>query len=873
MLRAVLVIVLAFTASQALAERRVALVMGADDYEFIRPLDNAVNDARSIEAALEALGFEVLLETDRDLRRMRRALEDFREDAAGADVALVFFAGHGVEIAGENRLLPVDASVDSLDALKASSLPLEEIRDAVAAVAPVGLILLDACRNDPFGSTGQKGRGAVSIAPDVLKVVAPGLGRVGSAENVLFAFSAAPGATASDGEGGNSPFTAAIAKYLGTEGLEIRSVLTLVQQEVYDRSQGGQLPYIESGLPALFFAAGSGDLPERERLLLAMADVTPDIRAEVETIATDAGMPLAPLYGALFEAGDLGDDERLTKLREAADAFVKVREELRAMASSDPDVERLRGEAEEQLALGAFDTARERLQRAADIDSTSRDALKANYVERTLSEAATRYIAGGAAKAELRYDLAIADLEKAVGLYGEAGDAALAAEHADRRLSALFNLGDMYVTTGNVAAAARTYEALEAVMHKRLEDPAAEIALTRDLGIIHQRLGNVSETQGNLTAALDHFEASRDILQRVVAKDPQEDEWKSDLAIAYDEIGDVLVTQGDLEGALAAYGAGLDLKNVLAARSPDDLSRQRDLTTSYDALGGVLRNLGQVDDAYTVLGRSLAIRQQLVAANPAHRGRQRDLSISYDRVGDVLRDKGLLDDALGSYRAGRAIVEQLAATDPNDTQLRRDIAVSSDKIGNVLEDQDDLDGALASYGESLDIMAALAAADWDNTTWTRDLSVSTEKVADVLRKQGDLEGGLAHYEDSLQIMRTLVARDPTNADWQRDLSITLGEIGNINVDLRRAQPAGEALKEALDIRERLAASQPDNARWQRDLAIALADFAQIGPNKRALVERAMSIMVALRDAGRMAPGDGMIGYLEKRLARIKAKGL
>lgn len=873
MLRALLVIVLAFTASQAVAERRVALVMGADDYEFIRTLDNAVNDARAIEAALEALGFKVLLETDRDLRRMRRALDDFREDAAGADVALVFFAGHGVEIAGENRLLPVDASVESLDALRKTSLPLEEIRDAVAAVAPVGLILLDACRNDPFGSTGQKGRGAVSIAPDVLKVVTPGLGRVGSAENVLFAFAAAPGATASDGDGGNSPFTAAMAKYLGTEGLEIRSVLTLVQQEVYDRSQGGQLPYIESGLPALFFAAGKGDLPERERLLLAMADVTPDIRAEVETIATDAGMPLAPLYGALFEAGDLGDDERAAKLHEAAEAFVKVREELRAMASSDPEVERLRGEAEEQLALGAFDTARERLQLAAEIDSTSRDALKVNYVERTLSEAATRYISGGAAKAELRYDLAIADLEKAVGLYDEAGDAALAAEHADRRLSALFNLGDLYVTTGKTGAARQTYQTLEAVMRKRLEDPTAELALTRDLAIIQMRLGSMSATQGDLATALGHFEMSRDIMLKVVATDPDEVEWQSDLGVAYDEIGDTLVTQGDLEGALDAYGAGLVIKNKLAEAHPGDLSRQRDLTTTYDALGGVLRNLGQIDDAYTVLSRSLAIRQQLVARNPEHRGRQRDLSISYDKVGDVLRDQGLLDEALDSYRTGRAIVEQLAATDPNDTQFRRDIAVSSDKIGNVLDDQGDLNGALASYQEGLDIMAALGASDWDNTTWTRDLSVSMEKVGDALRKQGDLEGGLAHYEDSLQIMRTLVARDATNADWQRDLSITLGEIGNINVDLRRAQPAGEALEEALGIRERLAASQPDNARWQRDLAIALADFAQIGPNKRALVERALSIMTALRDAGRMSPSDGMIDYLEKRLARIKAKGL
>lgn len=871
MLRTLIIVVfVTVLSSSAFAERRVALVMGADDYEFIRPLDNAVNDARAIEAALESLGFEVLLETDRDLKRMRRALEDFREDAAGADVALVFFAGHGVEVSGENRLLPVDADVETLDTLNATTLPLEEVRAAVAEVGKVGLILLDACRNDPFGSTGQKGRGAVSIAPEVLNLVKPGLGRIGRAENVLFAFSAAPGETASDGEG-NSPFTTALTKYLGTEGLEIRSVLTLVQQEVYDFSRGAQLPYVESGLPQLFFAAGGGALPERERLLLAMADITPDLRAEVEQIANDAGMPLAPLYGALIESKgvELAPDERSAKLQEAAAAFVKVRDELKAMASSDPEVERLRGEAEGQLALGAFDTARERLQLAAEIDSTSRDALKTNLVERTLSEAATRYIAGGAAKAELRYDLAIDDLEKAVALYGEAGDAAFAAEHADRRLSALFNLGELYVSVGNVSAATRAYEALQAVMERQVADPTVDVGHLRDFAITHMKLGNVRETQGDLSAALKHFETSRDILLKVVAKEPNDAEWQSDLAVAYGEIGDALYDQGELMSATQTYNESLTIKERLLAADKENLSRQRDVTTSYDALGTVLRDLGQIDDALSAFNASLDMRKTIFAADPDHFGRQRDLSISYDKVGDMLRDKGDLDGALASYRTGRDIVEKLAARDPNEKQYLRDISVAGDKIGNVLDDQGDLDAALASYRASNEIIIALAASDPENRVWQRDLSVSLEKVADILRKQGDLDAGLKNYEQSLVIVRKLTAGDPTNANWQRDLSITLGEIGNIHVDLRHLQPAADALKEALEIRERLAASAPGNARWQRDLVIALADWAQVGPKKRQTLERALGIMETLRDNGQAAPDDKMIVFLQARLARLK----
>jgi hypothetical protein len=156
-------------ASAALAERRVALVLAAEDYKQVRKLDNPVNDARAVETLLEGLGFEVWLETDRDLKRMRRALDDFKQDASGADVALVFFAGHGVALQGVNYLLPTDADPASSQKLAETSLPLEEVRNALAEVAPLAIVLLDACRDDPFaaGATGSEdGRGAVPLAGD-----------------------------------------------------------------------------------------------------------------------------------------------------------------------------------------------------------------------------------------------------------------------------------------------------------------------------------------------------------------------------------------------------------------------------------------------------------------------------------------------------------------------------------------------------------------------------------------------------------------------------------------------------------------------------------------------------------------------------------
>lgn len=858
-------------AGGAFAERRVALVVGAEAYRLLRPLDNAVSDAVAMRVTLEALGFEVTLETDRDLKRMHRALDDFREDGAGADVALFFFAGHGVEIAGDNRLLPVDADAASVERLRQTSLALEEVHALLRGMARASLIVLDACRSDPFGGGSGDGRGAVSIAGDDAGAVRPGLGRIGRAEGALFAFSAAPGETASDGAGPNSPFTTALAKYLPSDGLEIRSVLTLVQQEVYDLTRGAQLPYVESGLPGLFFASQHGeDLPERERLLLAMAEVTPALRAEIEAVASDADMPLAPLYGALLESGGTGvsADERSRRLHAAAQAFVEVREQLRNLGAADPEVARLRHEAEAQLALGAFDAARARFADAAALDDRSRQALKANFDQRTLSEAATRLLSGGAARAALRYDLAISDYEEALALYDEAGDAALAPEHADRRLAALEMLGLLRETTGDVAAARDAYDALRHWAERRAATDS-DPSIRRDLAKAHARLGDALVAMGDLGGALDAYGKARTILA-ALTEAPSGERWRRDLAIAHDGIGGVRFSQGDLAGAVEAFTESLAIKQRLADAAPGDAEALRDLTVTYDDVGNAARVLGDLDGAREAFAASLAIREDLLAAEPDASGRQRDVSVSRDNIGDVLRDAGDSEAALASYRSALEIVRAMAERDPNDTQLMRDISVSTNKIGNVLRDSGDLDAAGKAFADSLVVVRALAVRDPANTDWQRDLSVTLEKVADVERQKGNLKGALAGFEESLVIARRLAASDPANADWRRDLSITLAEIGNLHVDLKDRAAAREALEECLSIRESLVAADPGNALWQRDLIIAYADIAMVSRTPRQPLEKALAIAEALDAEGRLPPRHRwMIDQLKTRLARLK----
>jgi uncharacterized caspase-like protein len=170
------------------------------------------------------------------------------------------------------------------------------------------------------------------------------LGRISRADGIIHVFSTAPGATAEGGREDHSPSAEALLKHLGDGGLDFSSVMKLVQMEVCDRSPEHQLPYVEDALPTLFVAGTeNGPLPERDRLLLATAKIDADTRALVERIAKTKDVPLAPLY-ALLDAGTaplVKDEEAPEKLLvQAAEDFIKVRADLKTLASSAPEVTR-----------------------------------------------------------------------------------------------------------------------------------------------------------------------------------------------------------------------------------------------------------------------------------------------------------------------------------------------------------------------------------------------------------------------------------------------------------------------------------------------------------------------------------------------------
>lgn len=834
-------LLLCSTALPTLAEKRVALVMAEDDYKLIRPLDNAVNDAQAIEESLEALGFEVFLETDRDLRRMRRALEDFREDAAGADVALVFFAGHGVEIAGENRLLPTDADATSLEALKNSSLPLEEVRQTVASIAKVGLIVLDACRNDPFGGGDGSGRGAKALNIAETPDVKPGLGRLGKAENLLYTFSAAPGATAADGSGDNSPFTAALVKYLGTDGLEIRSVLTLVQQEVYDLSRGAQLPYVENGLPQLFFASTqSTDLPERERLLLAMADVSTELRDEVELLAAEKDMPLAPLYGALIssDASALSVEDRRKKLNEAADAFVATRDQIRTMASSDPAVAQLREEAEQQLALGAFDTARGRLAEAAEIDSKSRAALKDNFVERTASEAATHMIAGGASRTSLKYELALESYRKAADLFDEVGGEKLPAEQRRQQLAALETLGDLHLTVGNLAEGRKAYERELATASTLAGAEPADANWQGSLASAMLKLGDVQRDQGDSTAALASYEQGLLIRKALAAAAPGDAAALGLEAAAYLQIGALHNLQGNGVTALEAFEQARLVLTKLIEQNPDDEDAQSAMARTFLLIGEAQEAAMRPGDAAVSAQAALEIASRQAAALPDDAQRQFVLASAHAAVGEYSRNFETPGDkaensrrALEAFGLSDAILRRLIAADPKSTAYQRALAGTLE--GNALAERfshhkaTDFDKVLANLSEAVAIRERLAGADATNKLWVGDLAATYANMATYWAFVPDDKAAIEYTKKAHGAALQLAALDPRNVDWQRKAWGYYAKISESYIQLKDFDAALQYETDGLAYAEKLAAANPGQEVYWQDVVVMQDRLARV----------------------------------------------
>ena len=255
--------------SPAVADgKRVALVIGNGIYRNVPTLPNPANDAADIAAALNRLGFAVTLVTNASFDQMRRGLIAFGRDAAGADMAAVFFAGHGMEISGENWLIPVDAQLRKDTDAENEAVSLRSVMLQVSSTTSLGLVILDACRNNPFAAKMQR-----SLA--LRAATAGGLGRIEPAGNVLVAYAARDGTTALDGDGRNSPFTAALLHNIEAPGVEVTFMFRNVRDDVMEATGNEQQPFVYGSLSrrAIYIAGqpSSADQASTNRVNVAPA--------------------------------------------------------------------------------------------------------------------------------------------------------------------------------------------------------------------------------------------------------------------------------------------------------------------------------------------------------------------------------------------------------------------------------------------------------------------------------------------------------------------------------------------------------------------------------------------------------------------------
>jgi len=435
----VAVLVAAWTPCAQAAADRVALVIGNAKYENAAVLGNTISDATAIGSTLQRLGFEVTLERDQSIAALRETLGAFRRKAASAEVAVVFYAGHGIEVDKTNYLIPTDAKLSTDADIEFEAIPLDLVMRAVEGASRLKLVLLDACRDNPFAISMKRESASRSIGR--------GLARVEPSAETLVAFAAREGTTASDGTSGeHSPYTQALLKYLEEPNLEINLLFRKVRDAVLAATNGAQEPFTYGSLSSREFyfittdsQGGSEDV----------AEPLPGVSAE------DA------LWAAVERSGTLGAFETYLaqfpngKYSAAAQVWIGVLGPAAdtsggGAGAAQPDAETASLAPQEDFAAGNPPILEcDRL--AADPSDQTRVTLGVEWVDIEASRAIAACREGVAeypAAARLKFQLA-----RALHRDGQHGEAAELYEQLSERgyTAAAVNLGTMYLLGQDVA--------------------------------------------------------------------------------------------------------------------------------------------------------------------------------------------------------------------------------------------------------------------------------------------------------------------------------------------------------------------------------------------------------------------------------------
>ncbi|MCP3441796.1 caspase family protein [Bradyrhizobium sp. CCGUVB14] len=244
LIAAISIVAFIVSGNAALADKRVAFVVGNAAYKNVPQLPNPAIDSKAIARVLRNVGFDVVEGANLTRDAMTAKLLEFGKKSEGADVAVFFYAGHGIAVNGVNYLLPIDADLKSeMDVKLGAAINVDLTLDQTMSDAKVKLVFLDACRDNPFAAKIRSAKATRSVN------VQTGLAEMKSGEGTLIAFATGPGQTALDGEAGtNSPFTRALVANIAQPGIEIQQAMTKVRAQVSDETNKGQLPWGHTNL-------------------------------------------------------------------------------------------------------------------------------------------------------------------------------------------------------------------------------------------------------------------------------------------------------------------------------------------------------------------------------------------------------------------------------------------------------------------------------------------------------------------------------------------------------------------------------------------------------------------------------------------------
>jgi len=764
---ALLLLFAATASAQDKPLKGVALVIGQSAYESLAPLANPGNDARAVAGLLASLGFEVSTLTDADTARLSKGIDRFAEDAEGADVALLYYSGHGVEAGGENFLVPSDAQPTDPKGLVSAT----DLVDRLKRTVPVTILLLDACRDNPFPA------GATLVDADGRSqtIAAAGLGatrgvkrfvsETPATESVgaVIGFAAEPGKVALDGEpGGVSPYAAALLKHLAAGGFDFADIMTLVTEEVYLRSDGRQIPWTNASLRRqLFFGSGpqaaAGDdgaiLSERRGLLLTIASLSQPDRVQVAAVARQEGVPMDALFAALRAAGDKAprEPDAFDKLLRDQGAQVKKIVSGAAPATlTDPELSRLARLADKAVREGALEAAigfhrqaRERM-----------DSLGAGLSAVEASAAALR-------------------LERA-SVYAQSGATwLLAFEHA----KAAEDFGRAFAEAD------------------RVDD---EIAVRYKL-----QEGNALADQGYYAAddlALDNAAEAFRVAIDMSPLRRQPAEWIE----AQAGLGGALVTRGDRESDPKRLEEAVDLLREAVKDLPADTPQAQraellsQLAYALLSLGMRETGIGSLDESAGVLLEAMSIvdfeKQPVAWARFVHR-----LAAAQYEAGRRTADPNALEAALATAEAALQVrTRESAPLDWMSTENNRAVILAelADRQGGTERTLQ----AIAAYQGVLEI----ATRERGPLLWAETVS----NLGSAQAHLAEWTGEKAHAEAALASFRLAgeeMTRERAPLRWaalQDNIGIVLRRQGEKNKDAAMVAEAARAFDLALEERRR-----------------------------------------------------------------------